>query len=56
MVHNRLGNLALSASRAVGTAPEAQPYQDLIDRMLCRMAGLTEAEAQGLEKRRAERL
>jgi hypothetical protein len=32
-------------------APEAQPYQDLIDRLLYRLAGLTEAEAQGLEKR-----
>ena len=32
-------------------APEAQPYQDLIDRILYRMAGLTDAEAQGLEKR-----
>lgn len=32
-------------------APEAQPYQDLIDRILYRMAGLTDAEAKGLEKR-----
>jgi hypothetical protein len=32
-------------------APETQPYQDLIDRILYRMAGLTDAEAQGLEKR-----
>ena len=32
-------------------APEAQPYQDLIDRILFRMAGLSDAEAQGLEKR-----
>ncbi len=32
-------------------APEAQPFQDLIDRILYRMAGLTDAEAEGLEKR-----
>ena len=32
-------------------APEAQPYQDLIDRILYRMAGLTDAEVKGLEKR-----
>jgi hypothetical protein len=32
-------------------APEAQPYQDLIDRILYRMAGLTDADATGLEKR-----
>ena len=32
-------------------AVEAQPYQDLLDRILYRMAGLTDAEAQGLEKR-----
>jgi hypothetical protein len=32
-------------------APKTQPYQDLIDRILYRMAGLTDAEAQGLEKR-----
>jgi hypothetical protein len=32
-------------------ASEAQPYQDLIDRLLYRMAGLTDSEAQGLEKR-----
>jgi hypothetical protein len=32
-------------------APEAQPYQDLIDRILFRLAGLTDEEVQGLEKR-----
>jgi hypothetical protein len=37
-------------------APEAQPYQDLIDRILYRMAGLTDAEAKGLEKRLEEML
>ena len=34
----------------------AQPYQDLIDRLLYAMAGLTDAEADGLEKRLAEML
>ena len=32
-------------------APEAQPYQDFIDRVLFAMAGLTEGEAQGVEER-----
>jgi len=32
-------------------APEAQPYQDLIDRMLYAMAGFSAAEAAGLEDR-----
>ena len=32
-------------------AEAAQPYQDLIDRLLYRMAGLSEAEAAGLEDR-----
>jgi hypothetical protein len=37
-------------------APVAQPYQDLIDRILYRMAGLTDSEAAGLERRLAEML
>ena len=32
-------------------APEAQPLQDLLDRMIYRMAGLTDTEARGLEER-----
>jgi hypothetical protein len=32
-------------------APEAQPYHDRIDRILYRLAGLTDAAAKGLEKR-----
>ena len=32
-------------------AETAQPYQDLIDRLFYAMAGLTGAEAQGLEER-----
>jgi hypothetical protein len=32
-------------------APAAQPYQDLIDRLLYRLAGLTDAEADALERR-----
>jgi len=31
--------------------PEAQPHQDLIDRLFYTMAGLTDAEARGLEAR-----
>jgi hypothetical protein len=37
-------------------APKAQPYQDLIDRMLYRMAGLSDDEAAGLERRLATML
>ena len=32
-------------------APAAQVYQDLIDRLLFRMAGLTDGEARGVEER-----
>jgi len=41
----------ISRSERSRLAPEAQPYQDLIDRMLYAMAGLSEAEAAGLEER-----
>jgi len=37
-------------------ATEAQPYQDLFDRILFRLAGLTDAEAEGLERRLATML
>lgn len=37
-------------------APEAQPYQDLIDKILFRLAGLTDSESEGLEKRLATML
>jgi hypothetical protein len=37
-------------------APEAQPYQDLLDKVLFRLAGLTDEEAAGLEKRLATML
>ena len=36
--------------------PEAQPYQDLIDRLFYAMAGLTEDESKGLEERLARML
>jgi hypothetical protein len=36
--------------------PAAQPYQDLIDRLLYGMAGLTDAEVRGLEERYATML
>ncbi len=48
------GDIARTERSAL--APEAQPYQDLIDRILYRMAGLTDVEARGLEKRLAEML
>jgi hypothetical protein len=48
------GEIARSDRSAL--APEAQPYQDLIDRIIYRMAGLTDAEARGLELRLAEML
>jgi hypothetical protein len=47
---------AIARSERSALAPEAQPYQDLIDRILYRMAGLTDAEAAGLEKRLATML
>ena len=36
--------------------PKAQPYQNLIDRLLYRCAGLSDAESAGLERRLAEML
>jgi len=43
--------LDIARTKCSALAPEGQPYQDLIDRILYRIAGLTDAEAQGLEKR-----
>jgi hypothetical protein len=43
------GEIARSARSAL--APEAQPLQDFIDRLLYAMAGLTPAEVQGVEER-----
>jgi hypothetical protein len=48
-VENQRGEIARAERSAL--APESQPYQDLIDWILYCMAGLTDAEAQGLEKR-----
>jgi hypothetical protein len=36
--------------------PRAQPYQDLIDKLVYAMAGLSTSEAQGLEERLAQML
>ena len=36
--------------------PDAQPYQDFIDRLFYRMAGLTDDESAGLEERLARML
>jgi hypothetical protein len=43
------GDIARTERSAL--APEAQPLQDLLDRMVYRMAGLTDAEANALEDR-----
>ncbi len=43
------GDIARTERSAL--APDAQPYQDLIDKILFRLAGLTDAEAEGLERR-----
>lgn len=41
----------ISRSERSALSPEAQPYQDLIDRLFYAMAGLTDEEAKGLEER-----
>jgi len=46
----------ISRAERSALAPEAQPYQDLIDRILFRLAGLTDDEAAGLEERLKEML
>jgi len=48
------GNIARSERSALSA--QAQPYQDLIDRLLYAMAGLSEEEAKGLEDRLARML
>ena len=48
------GEIARSERSAL--CVEAQPYQDLIDRLLYAMAGLSEEEARGLEERLARML
>ena len=48
------GEIARSDRSAL--CPEAQPYQDLIDRLFYAMAGLTDQEARGLEDRLARML
>jgi hypothetical protein len=50
----RRGEIARSERSAL--CAEAQPYQDLIDRLLYAMAGLSEGEAGGLEERLARML
>ena len=48
------GEIARSERSAL--CAEAQPYQDLIDRLLYAMAGLNDDEARGLEERLARML
>jgi hypothetical protein len=50
----RRGEIARAERSAL--CGEAQPYQDLIDRLLYAMAGLSEEEARGLEERLARML
>jgi type I restriction-modification system DNA methylase subunit len=50
----RRGDIARSERSAL--CAEAQPYQDLIDRLLYAMAGLSDEEAHGLEERLARML
>ena len=46
----------ISRSERSSLALAAQPYQDVIDRLFYRMAGLTEEESQALEERLARML
>ena len=53
-IESQRGQIARTARSALD--PAAQPYQDLIDQLLFRMAGLTDAEIVGLEERYAKML
>jgi hypothetical protein len=53
-IERERGKIARTARSALD--PAAQPYQDFIDRLLYRMAGLTDVEAAGLEERLAQML
>jgi hypothetical protein len=44
---------AIARSERSALDPQAQPYQDLLDKIIYRMAGLTDEEARGLEERLA---
>ena len=46
----------ISRSDRSALDPKAQPYQDFIDQLLYRLAGLTPAESQALETRLATML
>ena len=53
-VETRRGEIPRAARSKL--APEGQMYQDLIDTLFYRMASLTEAEAEDLEKRLSQML
>ena len=53
-LEEKRGEIPRAARSAL--APEAQPYQDLIDRLFYEMAGLTATEAAALEERLARML
>lgn len=53
-VERERGEISRTARSALD--PEAQPYQDLIDRLLFAMAGLTTEESTALEERLSKML
>ena len=53
-IENARGKIARAERPALD--PSAQPFQDLIDQLLYRMAGLRDAEIAGLEERYAKML
>lgn len=53
-IEERRGEISRAARATL--APEAKPYQDLIDRIFYAMAGLSASEADGLEERLAQML
>lgn len=48
---NQIINIERDRSERSALATAAQPLQDLLDRIIYRIAGLTDAEAKGLEER-----
>ena len=51
IIHIEKGRGEIARSERSKLDPAAQRYQDLIDRLFYAMAGLTDAEAKGLEDR-----
>lgn len=53
-IEEKRGDIARTERSALD--PRAQPYQDLLDKIIYRMAGLTDEDAGGLEERLAKML